>query len=155
METEMQKKELDEIITTTKTIVITTSSFTEKTWNHRFFPPGLNYRSHLSRIEFSNPFTNHKGEITDKLHLCTTWRMEAFGANPYWMQMLDDEIGYNLLCSDIFAQLKGDFSRYSESRLKSWQEEGYKRHKKVLNIIEELYTFNESEVLIPKDLFSL
>src|SRR3989344_7998670 len=138
-----------------KTIIIkTTRELNNEGWS-RFFSEELNYRRHISEIGFSDPITNPRGNLNSKLTLKTAWFSKSFDSNPYWMQMLDDEEHYNLLSSDIFEQFRGDFTHYSESRLKDWQEAGLKRHKKVLDQIEEIYTFGERGVLIPKDLFSL
>lgn len=152
METETERKLEDEITNTVKTITIKTTRASNNQLYSRYFPEKLNYRAHISEVEFSNPVTDSKRRLTNKLTLKTAWFKEAFGQNPFWMQILDDEEGYNLFCGDNFGQLTGDFSDYSKSRLERWQKFAYKRHKTVLDEIEKLYYSGEN-VLIPNELF--
>ena len=149
MATEVSEKMLDDKVTNAKKISIKTTRTVNNESFSRFFPEELNYRGHISEMEFSKPIRNPRGELSNKLILKTVWFNESFGSNPYWMQILDNEKGYTISCSNVFNQLRGDFYDYSESRLSGWQEEAYNRHKKVLDLIEELYDFSKEEVLIP------
>lgn len=119
----------------------------------RFFPKELNYRGHISEIEFSHPVMDFKEQENMKLRLKTAWFSGSFGADNYWSQWLEDERGYGLIHTREFGILKGAFLDYSESRLRQWQEQGLNAHKKVLDKIEKLY-YQSEEVKIPRDFFS-
>jgi len=135
-----------------KEITIKTARYPNNREYSILFPKELNYRSHISEIEFSHPVIDFKEKENKKLTLITTWFNSAFSSDPYWKQWLNNEEGFHLLSRKSFEELKGHFMDYSEYRLKKWQEQALEKHKKCLESIDKLY-FQSEKPEISKNFF--
>lgn len=118
-------------------ISITTTRDYNLDFYSRYFPREVNYRGHISTVEFPHPVKDFSGDENKKITLKTAWFFWNSGRDPYWVQWLDDEDGYQLF-GENFGELEGSFEDYSLSKLNKWQEEGLKRHTEVLAKLEEL-----------------
>lgn len=133
-----------------KTIIVRTTREPNNLIYRVYFPEDINYRGHISRIEFSHPVKDWRRRKNKTLTLVTSWFNGAFEENPYWNQWINSEKGYVLLSTEDFGRLSGHFSDYSKSKLRDWQQIGLNTHERILDKIKGLY-YQQGKIVIPEN----
>ena len=133
---------------TVETIITTTVDELNNYIFDKYFPRELNYHGHSSIIQFPYAIKDFRGQENKKLGLNTIWTPDNPGYS--WSQWLIDEKSYSLGFLAFFGKLEEDFSDYSKSKLKSWQEEAIQKHNQALVYLKNLF-FEKKE--LTKDIF--
>ena len=132
-------------ISTNKTLEVTTIRIPPQSFDARY----IDFSGVHSAVKFSEP-VRFDEELNKGLVLKMAHFSGAFGIDQYWGITLDNEGGYAVI-SRPFNLIKGTLPGYSKERLKSWQEDALKAHRRALGKIEKCYWEGKP---IPEGLFA-
>lgn len=97
----------------------------------------LRYMGIASNISFSHPIKDYKGKEHKKIELSTMISTGAFGQHFFWGMALDD--GF-LIDFRTFGELKEPYIRsYSREYVREWEENALKKHRQMIQQIEDLF----------------